>query len=368
MKTRIAHILIFLLTLLLVSCLKPEAIESDQRVDVMLVEVLETGGFARDVVAHNDMIFVAASQGGTQFWEENDGTHEKVFQAYFDQDGNPHNDNEVLKIYLEPESRMLFVLDKAQAFYKKLNTEYTAFDTIYDGIYSVFMETFEARRFGDGSIEDLYVRMSNDTTVTIMAADRSSGDGLQTYYLNKEVYEGPIDLSGTIHSFPYWNIANGSLSTDGRILGLDVSGDMLAVTRDELGVILLNWSFNNVDTLAVHETPGEALEVTFYDDYLLVANNWAGMGVMSISSSDSSLTHLTDVEVKGWVKHISMWNEIAVLSCGENSIFLVDLSDPASPVVDQAIEAGYTYRTYVAGNTIYAATREGVKLYNLDYR
>ena len=106
----------------------------------------------------------------------------------------------------------------------------------------------------------------------------------------------------------------------------------------------------------------------FYDNYLLSANNWAGMGLFSIGAGDSSLTHLADVEVKGWVKQISLWNDIAVLSCGENGIFLVDLSDPANPKVDQPIDAGYTYRTHVAGDIIYAATREGVKRYHIESR
>jgi len=59
---------------------------------------------------------------------------------------------------------------------------------------------------------------------------------------------------------------------------------------------------------------------------------------------------------------------MAILSCGENGIFVVDLSDPENPQVDQAIEAGYTYRTFVSNDMIYAATREGVKRYTIQSR
>ena len=61
-----------------------------------------------------------------------------------------------------------------------------------------------------------------------------------------------------------------------------------------------------------------------------------------------------------------MWNDQAVLSCGENGMFLVDLSDPGAPEVDQAIDAGYTYSTFVMDDIIYAATREGVKRYHIE--
>ncbi len=348
----LTSLIVLLLLLALTACLRPDPIESGTVVDVSYVDVLETEGYARDVVAYGNKIFVAASQAGNQIWEAQNGTAVKVFEPYF-------SDNPALKIILEPHSRLLFTVDKDKAFYKKLNPELSAFDSVYI-LHPVWSEILEDRFFGDGSIEDIFAREINDSLVAVVVSDRSEGDGLQQNYFNKRYH--------STEGFYYWEKNNVGSSTAGKHLGLDLRDTLIAVTRDELGVILYRLEDVDLDTLAEIDTPGSALEVLFYDNYLLVANNWAGMEVISLGPGDSSLTHLANIEVSGWVKQISIWNDIAILSCGENGVFLVDLSDPEHPRVDQAIDAGYTYRTYVANDMLYAATREGVKRYHIESR
>jgi len=343
---------ILFIILNLVSCLKPDPIQQDQTIRVTAVDVLETTGFARDVYVVGDAIFVAASQAGNQIWQEQDGAVVKVFQHYF-------SINPALRVIVEPESRILFTFDKAQGFHKTLNTDFNGFDSVYVE-HSDWMPLLEAGLFGSGSNEDFAVRRMNDSLVALYVIDRTSNDGLKQYYFNRRHNPNP--------AFPYWELNNVGVSTGGINLGLDLRDSLLAISHDELGIGLYRLDGANLDTLSTVDTRGEALEVTFYNDYLLSANNWAGLGIFALGQGDSSLTHLADIEVGGWVKQISIWRFMAILSCGENGIFIVDLSDPAKPRVDQALDAGYVYRTFVAGDMLYAATREGVKRYRLESR
>lgn len=352
MKRIFAFIPVLFLLFSLVACLKPDSLETDRLVDISFVEVLETIGYARDVYVLDDKIFVAASQAGNQIWQDQDGNAELIFEHNFS--GNP-----ALRVTVEPETGILFAFDRTQGFHKTLNQELSAFDSAYIK-FPIWLPLFEQGLFGSGSNEDFVHRKMNDSLVALYVIDRTSNDGLKQYYFNRKYNEFP--------EFHYWELSNVGSSTGGRNLGMDLRDTLLAISHDELGVGLYRLDGVNLDTLNVVNTPGESMEVLFHDNYLLCANNWAGMGIFALGDGDTSLTHLADIEVNGWVKQLSIWNDIAILSCGENGIFLVDISDPANPVVDQPIEAGYTYRTFVADDMIYAATRQGVKRYRIESR
>jgi len=358
MKRIILSTAIFIMILLLTACLKPDPIDSSFASDVYLMDVLETGAYARDVFVVDETIFVAASQIGNQIWQaQSDGSVEKMFEHKFS--GNP-----ALRMIVEPTTRLMFTFDKAQGFYKKLSPQMNDFDSVYIQ-HKAWIETSESGLFGSGSNEDFAVRKMNDSLVALYVIDRTSNDGLKQYYFNRYYRAPDILYNGAYY---YWELSNVGTSTGGINLGLDLRDTLLAISHDELGVGLYRLEGVDLDTLGVVDTRGETLEVKFYENYLLAANNWAGMEIFSMGAGDTSLIHLADVEVGGWVKQISVWHDIAVLSCGENGIFLVDLSDPGNPQVDQPIDAGYTYRTHVAGDIIYAATREGVKRYHIESR
>jgi len=352
MKTTTKYSVLVLILLSLNACLKPDPIENDTLVDISFMDLMETQAYARDVVAHESKVFVAASQAGNQIWETSGDAPTKVFDHFF-------SSNPALRVTVEPETRLLFAFDKTQGFHKTLNPELTAFDSVYIK-HSIWISLYENGLFGSGANEDFAARKLNDSLVALYVIDRTSNDGLKQYFFNR----GYDSFNG----FYYWELVNAGVSTGGINLGLDLRDSLLAISHDELGIGVYRLDGVALDTLATVNTEGEALEVSFYDNYILSANNWAGMGVYALDEVQETLTHIADVEVGGWVKQISLWNDVAVLACGENSIFLVDLSDPAHPKVDQWIDAGYTYRTFIQDDVILAATREGVKRYRIEPR
>ncbi|MBT4713411.1 MAG: hypothetical protein HOB84_01415, partial [Candidatus Marinimicrobia bacterium] len=70
MKRIILSASVLILILLLTTCLKPDPIDTSFASDVYLMDVLETGAYARDVYVHDGAILVAASQAGNQSWQE----------------------------------------------------------------------------------------------------------------------------------------------------------------------------------------------------------------------------------------------------------------------------------------------------------
>ncbi|NQV14014.1 hypothetical protein HQ531_01045 [bacterium] len=351
MKRIFAFITVLFLLLNLTACLKPESIENVSVVDITYVDILDTRGYARDVYAYSDKIFVAASAAGTQIWEDNNGVVSQVFEHSF-------SSNPALGLTVIPESQLLLSFDDEKGYIKQLDTDLSALDSVYFNFPNILI--YESENFGDQNTEDMAVVSLNDSLLVLFNTDRDLGDGLRFTYLNRR-YE-PSE------GYYYWEENTIAKFSGEKNYGIDARDSLVSASHGELGIGLYHMVSGDCDTLASHDTPGEALEVKFYDNYLLSANNWAGMSVFALGVGDSSLTLLADIEVNGWVKQISIWNDIAILSCGENGIFLVDLSDPENPKADQPIEAGYTYRTFVANDMIYAATRQGVKRYRIESR
>ncbi len=349
MKRILYPLTILLLILSLNACLKPDPIDTFSASNVSFVDVIETGGYARDVYAFEDKIYVAASAAGTQIWQDDNGIVSKVFEYKF-------GSSPALALTVMPEYQLLLSVSRDQGYLKQLNPELLAFDSVYVNYPSILI--WESEYFGDQNTRDMAASYVNDNLIVLYNTDTDLGDGLRYTYLNRH-YE-------SMEGYYYWEANTVDKYTGAKNYGIDAQDSLVAATHGELGVGLYHMGSGFCDTLAVVDTQGEALEVKFYDDYLLVANNWSGMQIFTRAGSSSPLLPLANVEVGGWVKHISMWNDIAILSCGENGMFLVDLSDPGNPEVDRAIDEGYTYSTFVAGDTIYAATREGVKRYHIE--
>ncbi len=348
-KTLLASIL--MLTLILSACLKPDPIDDMTVATVTLQDVLETEGYARDVSAYGNKIFVAASAAGTQIWEDDNGTVSKVYSHHF-------GSASASGLRVEPEYKLILSVSKDQGYLRQLNDDLSAFDSVYINHPSVLI--WESEHFGDQNTRDMASTRVNDSLLVLYNTDTDLGDGLRFTFLNR--------FTDGLEGYHYWEANTIKKYTGAKNYGIDAQGSLVASSHGELGVGLYRIEFDHADTLGILDTGGEALEVKLFDNYLLVADNWAGMQILSISAGDSSLTHLANVEVGGWVKHISTWNDMAVLSCGENGMFLVDLSDPGDPKVDQAIDAGYTYSTFISDDMIHAATREGVKRYHIQNR
>ena len=62
------------------------------------------------------------------------------------------------------------------------------------------------------------------------------------------------------------------------------------------------------------------------------------------------------------VDHISIQNDIAVLSIGPKGLALYDVSDPFNPISKGIFDVGYVYKTLFWNDHILLCTRSGLKI------
>jgi len=340
------HVLLLLLVLLLNSCLNPGRLSTSGNLLLVLEDSLSTVGFARDVSVVGEQVYVAASLAGVEIWSRNGGSYQETYQ-------DPLTGDVAQYILTVPSQRLLMVADRKTVHYRFLNNSLTTIDSTY---YSdPWVYSLDPLQFSDANCKDLAV-ISGDTlgSLTVFVADGDWGDGLKKIQLDLK-YEPVFQVN-------YWQ-PQGVKLVQGHIVGLALKDSLLAVTMGELGIALYRVHTDSLELLAQADTPGEALEAEFAGEFLLVADNWAGVEVYSVSGDQ--LTWLSNIALRGWAKHIAVWQQFALVACGENSLYIVDISDPAQPRLDGYLETGYIYRGVVSGDRYFAATRRGVKIYQL---
>ena len=66
------------------------------------------------------------------------------------------------------------------------------------------------------------------------------------------------------------------------------------------------------------------------------------------------------------VDHISIHNNIAILSLGSSGIALYDVSNPENPVSKGIFDIGYVYKSYVWQDKFLLCTRSGIKIISIN--
>ena len=324
---------------LLVSCVKPND-PYQNNVDVLLTQVdqVNTIGYARDIFIADTMMFVAASQAGGQIWTQRAGEWGMRYQNIF-------NTVELELIQYDMVNHILLAADKRSGYLLPMDSTNLAPDS-----------TYSLQQFSDSNTQD-FAFVAKPDTIQLWLADLDGSDGLKFF-----IFKRGVDPFG----LPSWEINTGEKIKVASYTGLDKRDNQLGVARSELGIELFNLPVQ-AGSLPVMsaDTPGEALDVTFYKNELLVADNWAGMTTFQIG--DSTLTQTDQLSLNGWVKHIDLWNDYAFLSCAGNGLFVVKLGqNGAASTVDQYLPISYVYDVTIAGDYLYVASREGVLIYKIE--
>ena len=343
-----ATLILLLASLMLAGCLRPEPTEPDTRVIITLEKEIDTRGWSRDVMVEGDYLFVAASQAGAQIWDMAGDEPQMLWDTLI-------TDKVAELIRYDAVNNIVFIADDGAVHYLLMNTTLTDVDTAYYN--NPWLAIFDPKIFSDGNTEDMALLEAEDGRIVVLVTDRDFSDGLKRTTLNFN-YDVGFDLN-------YWE-PTGNKLVSGHLRGLDVVGDIVATGWEELGAGLHRVTPVQVDSLAHRDTPGDVLDVTFYGEYLLAAADWGGLQIMTWDTTQLDLVASLDLEET--VKHIAVWEDLAVLSCGNDECYIVDLSDPLEPEFDQFLPTGYCYRTFVQDDHIYAATREGVKIYSIERR
>ena len=155
-----------------------------------------------------------------------------------------------------------------------------------------------------------------------------------------------------------------------KAVGIDSNGEnLVAMAVDQLGVEFYNLIFNQ----SIENAGGEPVFLSRFDlggnaEQVKLVDNGAYISVddfgayfiekESILSGDGEAIHFAEGLT---VDHISIKDDIAVLSIGSKGIALYDISDIHNPKAKGIFDVGYTYKTEFWDEYILICTRSGLK-------
>ncbi len=337
--------------LFLTACIEPEY---DNIWSISDLGLISTTGYCRDVHIVGDKAYVAAGAAGVQVWDFSNISQPvktlnidhftPIYSAGF-----PSTfvyDRDIAQVYYSEINEDLFVLENGKQV-KILNISdpdsiYTKGEILSDGTYG-FCMPFESL-----------------DTVRIYAADNDDGLKWHTY---------------VVASWGDWFQINGTeVSMIGNPTGIDYNDDYLAISMGQLGVELFTYdeSSNNPVSRGKFDTDGIAGNPTLVGTDLYVACDFGGVTYFDLTDLPVDTTN-SILSGHGYlfaedlnVDHVTIDDDMAVLSLGPSGIALFDISNPKKPESRGIFDVGYTYKTMIYNELVFVSTREGLSIIEID--
>lgn len=309
--------------------------------------VLSTDGFCRNVSVSNDLAYVAAGQSGVQIWDLISGERLHGFLGY-SQDGSYLEFDDIALVQRDEENDLIFVAEsnkKVKIFHFGDDNEFLYRNEIMSDKTKDFISfNVPGNRF------------------TMFVADNDDG-------LKWGTYRSDTTIVFNIEIINWMPSIGGEVATDGKPLGVDSDGvSKVVMAVDQLGV-----EFYDFDTLGAEpvlssrfDLEGNAEQVKLTDIGAFVSCDDFGAYFLSnnyIESGQGSVTHFAEDLT---VDHISVNDDIAVLSIGPRGIALYDISDPLKPEPRGIFDIGYVYRSNFWNGKLLACTRSGLKIVTIN--
>jgi len=196
-------------------------------------------------------------------------------------------------------------------------------------------------------------------TIRIFAADND--DGLKWHTYTPAFWGDWLQIDGT------------ELPTLGSPVGIDMNNELIALGQGQQGIEIFTYNESNDNPISIgnFDTDGIASHPTFDGNNLYVALDFGGAAYFEISelpldTTNSILTGYGYTFAEDLnVDHISIIDDIAILSLGPYGIALYDVSNPKKPVSKGIFDIGYTYKTVIHAGKVYVACREGLQIYEI---
>jgi hypothetical protein len=344
----IKKVYFLLIALLFFSCMEP----NDEGLwSVEQISVLNTQGFCRSVSIKDNIAYVASGQAGVQVWDLVSG---KVLHNYlgYSQDGSYIEFDDISIVKRDDVNNLLFVTESN----KKVKVFY--FD---DSSNFVYRNEIMSDRTKD------YVSFpTGGNRFTMYVADNDDGLKWGTYR---------SDTTTVFNIINWMPTAGGEISTDGKPLGIDSNGeDLVAMAVDQLGVefysLIYDQTIENAagepSFLSKFDLGGNAEQVNLVEKGAYISADDFGAYFIKkevILSGEGLAIHFAEDLT---VDHISVEDDIAILSIGSKGVALYDVSDIENPKAKGIFDVGYTYKTEFWNGHILICTRSGLKIAKIN--
>jgi hypothetical protein len=191
-------------------------------------------------------------------------------------------------------------------------------------------------------------------TFTVYAADND--DGLKW---NKFGYD-PLTFDGI------WNLTGGAeIPCAGLPNGIDIYEDEIVLTIDQLGIEAFH-NQNGQITSSYHiDLDGNARSVTMINGGEFYVACEEGGAYRLNPGSSSQWASETQFAEDQYVTHIAENDHQLVLSCASNGLALYEASLDLTIKERGIHDIGYVYHAEFASGYLFAATREGLQIYEI---
>ncbi len=337
----IKNLFIALILLFFTSCSKPN---NEDLWSVSEESVLITDGFARDVDVQGNNAFVAAGQSGLQVWDLLSRNKLNDFHGYVEA-GEFLEFDDLAIVKRDSVNNLIFVSESnkdVKIFY------FESEDSIY----------YRSPPIMSARTRDLKSYPTFKGQFIMFTADND--DGMKWGFFNRD----SSNILG-IELISWVIDGGGEIYTPGKPIGIDSDGiEFIAMAVDQMGVELYSIDSLGSEPLLINriDTEGNAEKVVLTEDGLFVACDDAGAYyIPKISFLNEKNVHKRFAKDLT-VDHISVKDNIAVLSLGSKGIALYDISDPLAPSERGIFSIGYVYKTKFWGDNLLVCSREGLQV------
>ena len=296
---------------------------------------IETGGYVWDISVSDSLIFIAEDQAGFSIYNYLNNN----FVCQEDSLHAPWNTplGNVRKILAAENEEFLFVYDRYGSP-PSINI-YDITDTSEP--YCVFRI-----QANTDNVDYLYSYANSGGGVTLNWINNSNEINIRESNDNWE--------EGILYYFQH------------AISEFDLTENHFIIAAQQLGIHIVERATGEI--VCTMDTPGDASDVKIVDSYAFVALREAGFAVFDITDEAvPELVYLEDVDEH--IYTVDCEDDYLVLGSHAGGVYLYDVSNPADPKflgnIDNDI-IGYTYEAEIYNGRIFAATRQGVYLLNID--
>jgi len=340
----IKNIICIITFIFLFGCIQP----NEESVWSITVDtVLPTQGFCRNISVSGDIAYIAAGQSGVQVWDLVQGILLHEFPGY-SQDGSYLEFDDIALVQRDEDNELIFVTEsnkKVKIFRFGDDSEFIYRNEIMSDRTKDFISFHRGRnRF------------------TMFVADNDDG-------LKWGTYRSDTTTVFNLEIINWMPSSGGEVTTDGKPLGIDSDGiSTIAMAVDQLGV-----EFYSFDTLGAEpslssrfDLDGNAEQVNLTDMGAFVSCDDFGAYFLSNNFIETGQGKSVNFAEDLTVDHISVNDDIAVLSIGPKGIALYDISDPYNPEPRGIFDIGYVYRSQFWNDRLLLCTRSGLKILTIN--
>ena len=331
---KMKHCFNFLIFFTIYSCIEPS---SENLWKLNKVVHINTEGYCRDVYIDGDSVFVAAGQGGVQLWEIGTMTSPNlVWKKSLSELGV---NKEITQVSYTSSIKQLFALESNE---RPLHIDLSSGDTA-----SV------VGQFSSERTKEFRVVTNSTDSFTMYAADNDDGLKISTFEFD--------------NSFGLWfNTVGYEIVSFGNPNGIDVYENEIALTLEQR-VIEAFHNENGIITSSYQiDLDGNARAVTIVNDgefYVACEDAGAFWLVTGVSTqSESDVQFANDL----FVTHVAVNDNQLALSCASNGLALYEADGKTTIRARGIHDIGYVYHAEFSGGYLFAATREGLQIFEID--